>query len=198
MGGPVLASPGSTMPVSIEGSAPAWRRWGTALCLGVAASLLPACDLGGGGGGGASATPLPPRPIPARAPEPTDGVARGELLFKAQACRLCHGDAGAGGVANANSETGGKINGLTLVKEGYTREELVQRLRNGVPKVGRKDLAGPVPPLRMMAYGRRLSERQIGDLADYLFSLYPKDRAEDDWDAAPAKGAAPKKTGARP
>lgn len=186
------------MPVSSEGSAQAWRRWGTFLCLSVAVSLLPACDLGGGGGGGAAATPLPPRPIPTHAPELPDSVARGELLFRDQACRLCHGEGGTGGVANANSETGGKINGLTLVKEGYTREELIQRLRNGVPRVGRKDADGSVPPLRMMPYGRHLSERQIADLADYVLSLYPKDRAEDDWDAEPAKGAAPGKAETRP
>jgi mono/diheme cytochrome c family protein len=185
------------MPVSSEGSAPAWRRW-TLLCLALVASSLPACDLGGGGGGGAAATPLLPRPLRIEPPGPTDGVARGELLFRDQACRLCHGEAGQGGVANANSETGGKINGLTLVKEGYTREALVKRLRSGVPKVGQKDRAGPVPPLRMMAYGRHLSEGQIADLADYVLSLYPKDRAVDDWDAEPAKGAAPTKSGARP
>jgi mono/diheme cytochrome c family protein len=186
------------MPVSSEGSAQTWRRWGALLWLGLAVSSLPGCDLGGGGGGGAALTPLPPRPIRAQAAEPADGATRGELLFRDQACRLCHGDQGKGGVSNANSETGGKINGLTLVKEGYTREELIQRLRNGVPKVGRKDPGGPVPPLRMLPYGRHLSERQIADLADYVLSLYPKDRAEDDWDAEPAKGAAPAKPGARP
>ena len=186
------------MAVSSEGSATAWRRWRTLLCLAAVVSSLPACDLGGGGGGGAAATPLPSRPIRIEVPEPPDGVARGEFLFRDQGCRLCHGEAGKGGVANANSETGGKINGLTLVKEGYTREELVQRLRNGVPQVGRKDRDRPVPPLRMMPYGRHLSERQIADLADYVLSLYPKERAEDDWDAKPAKGTAPRKTGARP
>jgi mono/diheme cytochrome c family protein len=186
------------MPASSEGSATAWRRSRTLLWLAVMVASLPACDLGGGGGGGAAALPLPARPFRIEPPGPGDAVARGALLYHDQACRLCHGEAGQGGVANANSETGGKINGLTLVKEGYTREALLQRLRNGAPKVGRKDRDGPVPPLRMMPYGRHLSERQLADLADYVLSLYPKDRAVDDWDAEPVKGAAPRKPGARP
>jgi mono/diheme cytochrome c family protein len=187
------------MPAASEGSAQGWRRRGARACVTLALCSLAACDLGGGGGGGAAAAPLPPRPIRIEVPEPADGVARGAVLFRDQGCRLCHGEAGQGGVANRNSETGGKINGLTLVKEGYTRKQLEERLRDGVPSVGRADRNGPTPPLRMMPYGRMLSERQVSDLADYVLSLYPKDRVtQDDWDTEPADAGPARKTGAKP
>jgi mono/diheme cytochrome c family protein len=159
----------------------------------LAALALAGCDLGGGGGGGASSVPLPVRPLPkpALAPGATPPTAaeRGAVVYREQGCTLCHGEAGQGGVANANSETGGKIVGLTLVKEGYTREQLEERLRGGVPEVGKADKSGPVPPLRMPPFGRYLSAQQIGDLADYVLSLYPKDREQksDDWDEGDKK-----------
>lgn len=157
----------------------------------LAALLLAACDVGGGGGGGASAVPLPPRPPLRAAPQFANSVERGAAVYREQGCLLCHGEGGQGGVPNANSETGGKINGLTLVKEGYTREQLEERLRGGVAEVGRADKNGPVPPLRMPPFGRYLSGQQISDLADYVVSLYPSDRVQkDDWDQAddaPAK-----------
>lgn len=165
--------------------------------LALAVGGLLACDLGGGGGGGPSDTPLPVRPIRGDLAEPTDGIGRGALLFREQGCVLCHGAAGKGGVANLNSETGGKINGLALVKEGYSREQLLERLRDGVPEVGRADRNGPTPPFRMIPYGQLLNAQQLSDLADYVLSLYPKDRVpKDDWDSEDAD-VAPKVGGSK-
>ena len=124
--------------------------------------------------------PLPPY-TPGR--PPADPVARGEALYRSQGCVLCHGEGGRGGVSNPNSETGGKITGLTLVREGYTLGDLLARIAEGVDHVGRKGKRGPTPPYRMPAYGQWLTRRQREALAAYLMSLYPKDRkVEDDWD----------------
>ncbi|RMG19844.1 MAG: cytochrome c [Deltaproteobacteria bacterium] len=160
-------------------------RWRWRVRLG--AALLPlalvGCDLGGGGGGGPSPVPRPPLPAYAPPRAPADPVARGRALFEARGCRLCHGEAGAGGVANPGSDTGGKINGLTLVKEGYTPEQLAKKIAEGVPFVGKATPDGPTPPLRMPPYGEQLSRAEIDDLVAYLISLYPKDReVDDDWD----------------
>jgi cytochrome c553 len=148
-----------------------------------------ACDIGGGGGGGPADPPLPPRAArqTARSPDP---VVRGALLYQRQGCRLCHGDAGKGGVANANCETAGKINGLTLVKEGYSADELVTKIGDGQQEVGKDNKQGPTPPLRMPVYRELLSKQDLSDLAAYLFSLYPKgtQAAEDDWGTDDAKG----------
>jgi len=149
----------------------------------LAALLVVSCDMGGGGGGGPASTTLPARSAFRPESVPADPTVRGAGVFRARGCVLCHGDAGKGGVDNENSETGGKIAGLTLVKEGYTQQQLEERIRDGVPEVGRKDAAGPLPPLRMPAYGAMLSAREIGDLAAYLLALYPREReAQDDWD----------------
>jgi hypothetical protein len=86
-------------------------------------------------------------------------------------------------VKNANSNTGGLINGLTLVKEGYTDQQLQKKISEGVAEVGRANPEGPIPPLRMPAHGEFLQRNEIAALAAYLFSLYPADRSlEDDWD----------------
>lgn len=101
--------------------------------------------------------------------------ARGEILYKRWGCRGCHGVEGGGGVANRNSESGEQVPGLIYVKEGYTLAELKDRIRNGVPKVGKLDPEGPEPPLTMPAFGSRLTEPQLDDLVSYLLSLYPEE-----------------------
>lgn len=69
---------------------------------------------------------------------------------------------------------------MIYVKEGYTVAELEDRIRSGVPKVGKLDPEGPEPPLAMPAFGSRLTEPQLDDLVSYLLSLYPEE--EDlDW-----------------
>ena len=161
-----------------------------AACAVLASLVAPACDIGGGGGGGPAERPLPAKPL-TRAPSSDDPAARGAGVYEREGCRLCHGDAGKGGVENANSETAGKINGLTLVKEGYSKEDLIEKVRQGQQDVGKENKDGPTPPLRMPAYGKWLSERDVSDLAAYLFGLYPKDKvADDDWDKDEKSSAA--------
>jgi mono/diheme cytochrome c family protein len=112
-------------------------------------------------------------------PEPTPDR-RGEILFKRYGCRGCHGVDAAGGVANKNSESGELVPPLIYVKEGYTLEELKDRIRKGVQKIGKLDPDGPDPPLVMPGFGDRLTEGQLDDLVSYLHRLYPAE-AELDW-----------------
>jgi len=145
-----------------------------------AAAML-GCNVGGGGGGGPASSPLPERDS---LPELAQGtpISRGAALYERFGCRLCHGDGGRGGVANPNNDTGGKISGLTLVKEGYAKEELIKKLGEGVETVGMENPQKGPPPLRMPAYDRLLTQAQLSELADYLISLYPKGKEADDWD----------------
>lgn len=113
------------------------------------------------------------------APPESTAERRGEILFKRYGCRGCHGIDGAMGVPNKNSESAELVPPLLYVKESYTPEELKDRIRTGVPKVGKLDPNGQDPPLIMPAFGERLTEGQLDDLVSYLHSLYPEEESLD-------------------
>lgn len=68
-----------------------------------------------------------------------------------------------------------------MVKEGYLERELVQKILDGAPRIGKADAKGAVPPYRMPGWRDRMSRAEAADLAKYLVSLYPKKAAEDKW-----------------
>ena len=100
---------------------------------------------------------------------------RGRQLYEKYSCIACHGAGGAGGVYNANAQTGGMINGLRFVAETYTKEDLAKRIMEGVPTVPKADPNGPVPPLAMPVYRGLIGFGEMGELVDYLYSLKPAD-----------------------
>ena len=115
--------------------------------------------------------------------EPAAGTAveRGRQLYQAYGCAMCHGADAKGGFANLNSETGGKVPGLVMVKEGYLERELVQKILDGAPRIGKTDAKGPTPPYRMPGWKDRMTRAEAADLTKYLVSLYPKKAADDKW-----------------
>lgn len=126
-----------------------------------------------------------------RAPAPTtvrerveppagDAATRGRQLYQAYGCAMCHGADAKGGFANPNSETDSQVPGLVMVKEGYLERELVQKILDGVPRIGKADSKGPTPPYRMPGGRDRMTRADATDLARYLVSLYPKS-AEEKW-----------------
>jgi len=114
-------------------------------------------------------------------PPAADAVKRGRLLYETYGCAMCHGADGKGGFANTNAESEGKVPGLVMVKEGYLERELVQKILDGVPRIGRADPKGPVPPYRMPGWRDRMTRAEATDLAKYLVSLYPKKAGADRW-----------------
>lgn len=108
---------------------------------------------------------------------------RGRMIFVKYGCNGCHGTSGEGGIKNFNAQTGGQINGLTRVSETYTHDELVERIRNGVPTVDKADPTGPDPPLHMPPYKDLIAGQDMQDLTAYLFSLKPASEAKsaDTW-----------------
>lgn len=114
-------------------------------------------------------------------PPASDSAARGRQLYQAYGCALCHGADAKGGFANPNSETEGKVPGLVMVKEGYLAGELVQKILDGAPRIGKADAKGPTPPYRMPGWRDRMTRAEASDLARYLISLYPKKAGEDRW-----------------
>jgi mono/diheme cytochrome c family protein len=107
-------------------------------------------------------------------------VVRGHVVYGRYGCAACHGDLGAGGFANPNSETDGKVPGVTFVAEGYTKAELRKKIFDGLATVGKKDPKGVRPPFRMPGWAGQMTDAEVADLVEYLFSLYPKS-AGDKW-----------------
>jgi mono/diheme cytochrome c family protein len=126
----------------------------------------------------------PPAPYAVREPAPpppADAVQRGKLVYQAYGCAMCHGPEAKGGFANLNSESGGKVPGLVMVKEGYLERELVALILTGAPRIGKADPNGPTPPYRMPGWKDRMTRAEATDLVKYLVSLYPKKADEDKW-----------------
>jgi mono/diheme cytochrome c family protein len=51
--------------------------------------------------------------------------------------------------------------------------ELLDRIRGGVPTVGKADPTGPDPPLHMPPFRDLISAQELNDLAIYVMSLKP-------------------------
>ena len=100
-------------------------------------------------------------------------LARGRAVFAKYSCNACHGAGGAGGIMNLNAESGGKVNGLLHVSESYTAAELAEKIRTGVPTIGKGDPTGPDPPLHMPPYRDLIAGQEMKDLVAYLMSLQP-------------------------
>jgi mono/diheme cytochrome c family protein len=125
----------------------------------------------------------PPAPTTVRVavePPAADAVARGHLVYQTYGCAMCHGADAKGGFANLNSESGGKVPGLVMVKEGYLEREVVQKILEGTPRIGKADPKGPTPPFRMPGWRDRMTRAEAADITKYLFSLYPK-KSGDSW-----------------
>lgn len=123
----------------------------------------------------------PPAPQIVRAPDPpadATAVARGHAVYARYGCAGCHGADGKGGLPNANAETDGKIPGVTFVAEGFTRGELRKKILDGFAAVGKKDPNGSRPPFRMPGWAGQMSDREVADLVEYLWSLYPKTESQ--------------------
>lgn len=96
-------------------------------------------------------------------------IERGRQVFQRFGCNGCHGDGGKGGWPNPNA-AGGVVTSLLGVREGYTEEELKEKIRQGAVPIS-EDITKPAPPFRMPAWGDRISQEEMGDLLSYLRSL---------------------------
>lgn len=120
-----------------------------------------------------------PQPIrSAAASSDATAVERGRAVYGRYGCAGCHGADGKGGFPNLNSETEGKVPGVTFVAEGFTRGELRKKILDGFAAVGRKDPNGPRPPYRMPGWAGQMSDGEVADLVEYLWSLYPKSETQ--------------------
>lgn len=100
------------------------------------------------------------------------GAERGKVLFEKAGCITCHGQEGAGGYPN-NNVAGGLIPSLRLVTEGYTREELIAKIKTGAVPIP-KSSSEAAPLLQMPKWSEQLKDDEVKDVVDYLFSFKPK------------------------
>jgi mono/diheme cytochrome c family protein len=117
-----------------------------------------------------------PAPQPDRTPVVVgaSAIERGHAVYARYGCSTCHGPDGKGGFSNPNAETDGKVPGVTFVAEGYTRGELRKKILDGLATIGKKDPNGQRPPFRMPGWAGQMSDADVADLVEYLWSLYPK------------------------
>ena len=108
-----------------------------------------------------------------------DPIKRGAVIYERVGCVGCHGRGGVGGYPN-NNVVGGKIPTLTKVAEGYSKQELKDKIRLGV-KPAKADMSGPEPMIFMPTWKDVLKDDEIDALADYLISLKPKTKAGSDF-----------------
>lgn len=93
----------------------------------------------------------------------------GRIIFNKAGCVACHSQNGRGGYPN-NNVVGGQIPSLTKVAEGYTKTELMNKIRDGVTPTP-ADPSQPAPMVFMPQWGKVLSDDEISDVADFLISL---------------------------
>jgi len=109
---------------------------------------------------------------------PDTSVLRGRVVYERYGCVTCHGNDGKGGFTNANAETEGKVPPVNYVAEGFTRGELRRKILDGFATVGKKDPNGPRPPYRMPGWAGQMTNAEVADLVEYLWSLYPKSETQ--------------------
>jgi mono/diheme cytochrome c family protein len=107
-------------------------------------------------------------------------IKRGEVLYQHLGCVGCHGNAGVGGYPN-NNVVGGKIPSLIRVADGYSKDELKDKIRKGVAHSNKADPNGPEPLIHMPEWGQVLKDDELDSLADYLISLKPQTAEGDAW-----------------
>ena len=113
--------------------------------------------------------PAPPQPEPVYA----SSVEAGRAVFQKYGCVACHGPGGLGGRHNWNAVFSEEAPPLVYVKAYYEhdRDGLKDLIRHGRQPVPRIDPQRPTPPLYMPSWKERISEAELDNLVEYLFSL---------------------------
>lgn len=99
-------------------------------------------------------------------------VKRGEAIYHSVGCVGCHGHSGKGKYPN-NNVVGGQIPALTAVADGYSKEELKEKIKMGVPEPAPADPNQPAPMIHMPSWGQYLKDDEMDAVVEYLYSLRP-------------------------
>jgi len=110
-------------------------------------------------------------------PRFSSAVDHGRFVYQKYGCASCHGPDGQGGIRNYNYENTVEPD-ITATVGTFTREELREKIENGVPVVGKADPNGPTPPLYMPGWKSKIKGEELEDLLTYLFSIAQE---EEEW-----------------
>jgi mono/diheme cytochrome c family protein len=99
-------------------------------------------------------------------------IEAGKREFARVGCAGCHGTELQGGLPNPNAQ-GGQVPSLLHLADDYTKDEILAVVRNGrAPPL--ESTAGPTPPLYMPAWKNLLSDEDIHQLVEFLWSKQEK------------------------
>ena len=109
---------------------------------------------------------------------PSDVVIEaGKREFARVGCAGCHGTELEGGLPNPNAQ-GGQVPSLLHLSDDYTKDEILAVVRNGrAPPL--ENASGPTPPLYMPAWKNVLSDEDIHQVVEFLWSKQQK--AKESW-----------------
>lgn len=96
-------------------------------------------------------------------------VANGRWVYEKYGCAACHGPEGRGGIRNYNSQNDVTPN-LRRAVATYTRDELKEKISEGVPFIAKHNPNGPQPPLYMPAWKSKIKGEELENLVTYLQS----------------------------
>jgi len=104
-------------------------------------------------------------------------IEAGKRDFARFGCAGCHGTELQGGLPNPNAQ-GGQVPSLLHLADDYTKEEVLAVVRDGrTPPLD--NAKGQAPPLYMPAWKQVLSDEDIHQLVEFLWSRQKK--AKDSW-----------------
>lgn len=104
-------------------------------------------------------------------------IEAGKRDFARFGCAGCHGTELEGGLANPNAQ-GGQVPSLLHLSDDYAKDEIIAVIRNGrAPPLD--NASGPTPPLYMPAWKTVLSDEDIHQIVEFLWSRQQK--AKDSW-----------------
>ena len=104
-------------------------------------------------------------------------IEAGKRDFARFGCAGCHGTELQGGLPNPNAQ-GGQVPSLLHLSDDYTKDEVLAVVRDGrTPPLD--NAKGQAPPLYMPAWKQVLSDEDIHQLVEFLWSRQQK--AKDSW-----------------
>ena len=109
-----------------------------------------------------------------------DPVARGRVIYARAGCVGCHGIAGTGGFPNPHAK-GGMVPAVNKSSEGYSKTELIAKIRKGVSFPQHEDPKSLGPMIRMPSWGEKLDDSELDAVASYLLTLSPSKNNKSDW-----------------
>jgi mono/diheme cytochrome c family protein len=104
-------------------------------------------------------------------------IEAGKRNFARFGCAGCHGTELEGGLPNPNAQ-GGQVPSLLHLSDDYTKDEILTVIRNGrAPPL--ENANGPTPPLYMPAWKKLMSDEDIHQVVEFLWSRQQK--AKEAW-----------------